>query len=255
MDEYPPYTPMPSLRHELGLMFGFLSLFVVAMGAYIALWRGELSNFFSYISISPKFTPPIPLRHDQIIIKPTLFYSPNNQPPVSQTRLHAQDLARRKAYRDKTPSQPPLGTTTSVTAGLAQSPKDADPNAAVQEKMLDRIGIPENRAELPVHGMEMYANGKWNARTQLIRCPFSRGTPLSPVTPASPLGSGVAGAVGSVSPVGGGIVLESFVGVALDGRSFGQKLSDDGFRSASPARRFGGKSGPPVEIGPAPSRE
>jgi hypothetical protein len=51
IDEYPPYTPMPSLGHELGLMFGFLSLCIVAMVAYIALWRGELS-FHSPLHIS-----------------------------------------------------------------------------------------------------------------------------------------------------------------------------------------------------------
>lgn len=50
-DEYPPYIPMPSLGHELGLMFGFLSLCIVVMGAYVALWRGELFSSFSSISL------------------------------------------------------------------------------------------------------------------------------------------------------------------------------------------------------------
>jgi hypothetical protein len=45
-NEYPPYIPMPSLGHELGLMFGFLSLSIVVIGAYVALWRGELSSYF-----------------------------------------------------------------------------------------------------------------------------------------------------------------------------------------------------------------
>jgi hypothetical protein len=54
-DEYPPYIPMPSLGHELGLMFGFLSLCIVVMGAYVALWRGELSsNFHLYLYIDTK---------------------------------------------------------------------------------------------------------------------------------------------------------------------------------------------------------
>ncbi|KGO74697.1 hypothetical protein PITC_083060 [Penicillium italicum] len=217
-DEYPPYVPMPSLRHELGLMFGFLSLCIVVMGAYVALWR------------------------------------------ISQARLDAQDLARRKSLRNKTPTQQLLGTTTSVTAGWSPSPgndtTNSNPTAAVQEKMLDRIGMPENRAELPVHGMEMYPARKGNAITSHIRCPFSRSTPLSPV---SPLGSGGAAnrAVGSVSPVKGGLAVESIVGMALEGgRSFGQcSLRVDRFLSASPARRFGGRSGLAVEIGPAPSRE
>ncbi|KAJ5952704.1 uncharacterized protein N7479_011117 [Penicillium vulpinum] len=213
--EYPPYVPMPSLRHELGLMFGFISLCIVVMGAYVTLWR------------------------------------------INQARLHAQDLSRRRAL-NKSPTQAPLGTTTSVTAGRSPSPdKDTlTPKATVQEKMFDRIGMPENRAELPVHGMEMYALGK---KTPFIKCPFSRATPFSPISPISLLGSGVGvgRAVGSVSPIGSGIALDSIVRVAMDGgRSLGQDaLRVDGFPSASPARRFGGGSSPAVEIGPAPSRE
>ncbi|KAJ5399767.1 hypothetical protein N7465_010256 [Penicillium sp. CMV-2018d] len=200
-DEYPPYVPMPSLRHELGLMFGFLSLCIVVIGAYVALWR------------------------------------------VYQTRLDAQDLARRKSFRSKSPTQP-LGTTTSVTAGRSPSPSNDTTNAGVQEKMFDPIGMPENRAELPVHGMEMYAARKGCTITSHIRSPFSRSTPLSPAGPVSLLGSGGAGTKG-------------VVGMALSGgRSLNQSpLRVDGFRSASPARRFGGGIGPPVEIGPAPSRE
>ncbi|KAJ5800243.1 uncharacterized protein N7518_002311 [Penicillium psychrosexuale] len=172
-DKYPSYVPMPSLRHELGLMFGFLSLCIVVMGAYVALWNA----------------------------------------PVSQTRLDAQDLARRKAFRSKNPTQQPLGTTTSITAGLKDT-STPNPKAAVQEKMLDRVGMPENRAELPVHGMEMYAAGKGNASTSQIRSLPGQAMPLSPVSPVSPLGSsGVAGRdASSVSLVGGGIALESIVG-------------------------------------------
>ncbi|KAK4870765.1 hypothetical protein LT330_000002 [Penicillium expansum] len=199
-DEYPPYVPMPSLRNELGVMFGFFSLCIVVMGAYVALWRRY------------------------------------------QTRLDAQDLAHRKSLRNKSQTQPLLGTTTSVTAGRSPNPSNdtttSKTKASVQERMLDHISMPENRAELPVHGMEI------------------RSTPLSPV---SPLGSGgLAGrVVGSASPVGGGIAAESIVGMTLEGgRSLNQcLLRVDGFRSASPARRIGGGSGPAVEIGPAPSRE
>ncbi|CAI7643789.1 unnamed protein product [Penicillium viridicatum] len=203
-DEYPPYVPMPSLRHELGLMFGFLSLCIVVIGAYVALWR------------------------------------------VYQTRLDAQDLAHRKSFRGKSPTQP-LGTTTSVTAGRSPSPSNDTNNAGVQEKMFDRIGMPENRAELPVHGMEMYAARKGCMITSHIRSPFSRSTPLSPASPVSPLGSGGAGP---------NCVSSCVVGMALRGeRGLNQSpLHVDGFRSASPARRFGGGVGPPVEIGPAPSR-
>ncbi|CAI7608377.1 unnamed protein product [Penicillium palitans] len=140
-DEYPPYVPMPSLRHELGLMFGFLSLCIVVIGAYVALWR------------------------------------------VYQTRLDAQDLARRKSFRSKSPTQPSLGTTTLVTAGRSPSPSNDTVKACIQEKMFDRIGMPENRAELPVHGMEMYAARKGCKITSNIRSPFSRSMLLSPAGP------------------------------------------------------------------------
>lgn len=44
-DEFPPYVPMPSLGHELGLMFGFFSLCLAVMAAYVVIWRGESSSF------------------------------------------------------------------------------------------------------------------------------------------------------------------------------------------------------------------
>ena len=43
-DEFPPYVPMPSLGHELGLMFGFFSLCLAVMAAYVVIWRGESSS-------------------------------------------------------------------------------------------------------------------------------------------------------------------------------------------------------------------
>lgn len=114
--------------------------------------------------------------------------------------------------------------------------------------MFDRIGMPENRAELPVHGMEMYAAKKGCTITSHIRSPFSRSTPLSGAGSVSALGSGAAGPKA---------VSSCIVGMALrGGRGLNQSpLRVDGFRLASPARRFGGGIGPPVEIGPAPSRE
>ncbi|CAI7623700.1 unnamed protein product [Penicillium crustosum] len=196
-DKYPPYVPMPSLRHELGLMFGFLSLCIVVVGAYIALWR------------------------------------------VYQTRLDAQDLTRRKSFRSKNPTQPFLGTTTSVTVGRSPSPSDDTTKAGVQEKTFDRIGMPENRAELPVHGMEMYPARKGCTITSHIRSPFSRSTPPSTAGPVSPLGSGGAGPKA---------VSSCIVGMALKG---GRGLNQSPLR----VDRFGGGIGPSVEIGPAPSRE
>lgn len=53
-DEFPPYVPMPSLGHELGLMFGFFSLCLAVMVAYVVIWRGESSFFRFNVSPAPK---------------------------------------------------------------------------------------------------------------------------------------------------------------------------------------------------------
>jgi hypothetical protein len=37
----PPYTPMTSLSHELGILFGFLAACFVVMGVYVFFWRGN----------------------------------------------------------------------------------------------------------------------------------------------------------------------------------------------------------------------
>ncbi|KAL1969714.1 hypothetical protein VTN77DRAFT_8267 [Rasamsonia byssochlamydoides] len=37
--KYPPYTPMPSLGQELGIMFGFLAACVLTVGVYYVVWQ------------------------------------------------------------------------------------------------------------------------------------------------------------------------------------------------------------------------
>ncbi|KAJ5102099.1 hypothetical protein NUU61_004321 [Penicillium alfredii] len=107
-ENYPPYTPMPSLGHELGIMFGFIGICLATMAVYTLFWR------------------------------------------AAQHRAQAQDLARRKAFHNRsapfgtTDQLQLLGTTATVTAG-----RYADVH--VHEKMLDRFGIPDDHVELPVH--------------------------------------------------------------------------------------------------------
>lgn len=53
MTIYIPYTPMPSLGHELGIMFGFIGACTFTMVAYTLFWRGELRcvvscSYFSF---------------------------------------------------------------------------------------------------------------------------------------------------------------------------------------------------------------
>ncbi|KAK1139731.1 hypothetical protein N8T08_011195, partial [Aspergillus melleus] len=43
-DNIPPYTPMSSLGHELGILFGFLVACFVVMAVYIVVWRGMFTS-------------------------------------------------------------------------------------------------------------------------------------------------------------------------------------------------------------------
>lgn len=43
--QYPPYTPMGSLGHELGILFGFLGACIFVMAIYTVLWQGIPSSF------------------------------------------------------------------------------------------------------------------------------------------------------------------------------------------------------------------
>lgn len=38
--EFPQYTPMPSLGHELGIMFGFIVACLLSMLIYFVFWQG-----------------------------------------------------------------------------------------------------------------------------------------------------------------------------------------------------------------------
>ena len=40
-----PFHPAPSIGHEIGIMIGFMSFFVLAMGVYYVIWQGQLSLF------------------------------------------------------------------------------------------------------------------------------------------------------------------------------------------------------------------
>ncbi|KAJ5770341.1 uncharacterized protein N7511_002392 [Penicillium nucicola] len=230
VNTWPPYTPMPSLGHELGLMFGFLALCGVVMGVYVVVWR------------------------------------------AFENRLQVQEFARKALLVRNTnaTADPLLGTTTAVTggqAGVTARSKGAFTigDDGVHEKMLDRYAMPEGRAELPVHGMDigvgggngvgvgsstgrgvgvseriamgigsgtkLYANEKWESRLTRV------GSPLSPVSPLSPLGAGTGGrGIGSADDSG-----FASVGIALTSSEVGRRHS-----LGKDVRE--GRS--PVEIGP-----
>ncbi|CRG83712.1 hypothetical protein PISL3812_01067 [Talaromyces islandicus] len=38
---HPPYTPMVSLRHELGIMFGFAAACILTVGVYYVFWQSS----------------------------------------------------------------------------------------------------------------------------------------------------------------------------------------------------------------------
>ncbi|MCJ1464381.1 hypothetical protein MMC07_002994 [Pseudocyphellaria aurata] len=35
----PPSHPPPPLGHDLGIMFGFMALFLISMGVYLVVWK------------------------------------------------------------------------------------------------------------------------------------------------------------------------------------------------------------------------
>ncbi|KAJ5648125.1 hypothetical protein N7490_004497 [Penicillium lividum] len=121
-----PYIPATSLGDELAIIFAFTAAMIGTVIIYSFFWR------------------------------------------IRQKRNHKEDLARRKIFQSRTAARAPtfnfglqLGTTATVTAGSVADSSDigtvvaSSSGAGVYEKMMDRFAIPENRAELPVHGMEM----------------------------------------------------------------------------------------------------
>ncbi|KAJ5980787.1 hypothetical protein N7481_008085 [Penicillium waksmanii] len=81
---------------------------------------------------------------------------------VVQRKNLAQDLDRRKAFHSRTAPAADtrlLGSPTAVSHGRSER---------IAEKMLDRYAVPTDRAELPVHGMEMgqRSSGQSQGQTQ-----------------------------------------------------------------------------------------
>ena len=51
-----PYHPAPSLGHELGIMFGFMAIFVISMGLYLVLWKRKFAVWFLWMgSVGTRF--------------------------------------------------------------------------------------------------------------------------------------------------------------------------------------------------------
>lgn len=46
------FHPAPSVGHELGIMFGFIAFFLLSMGVYYTLWKGELYSACSGVKSS-----------------------------------------------------------------------------------------------------------------------------------------------------------------------------------------------------------
>ncbi|CAI7639122.1 hypothetical protein N7533_004627 [Penicillium manginii] len=79
---------------------------------------------------------------------------------VVQRKNLAQDLDRRKAFHSRTAPAADtrlLGSPTVGSRGRSER---------IAEKMLDRYAIPTDRAELPVHGMEMGQRGSSQGQGQ-----------------------------------------------------------------------------------------
>ncbi|KAJ5947293.1 hypothetical protein N7466_000308 [Penicillium verhagenii] len=136
---FQPYTPATSLGDELAIIFAFSAAMVGTMIIYVFFWR------------------------------------------IRQKQNHEEDLVRRRALQVRTASRAEtfnfdlqLGNMATVTAGggsvadswdLGSVVASSSGAAGVHEKMMDRdrdqFATPENRVELPVHGMEFVRGGKF----------------------------------------------------------------------------------------------
>lgn len=82
------------------------------------------------------------------------------QSEVVQRKNLAQDLDRRKAFYSRTAPAADtrlLGSPTAVSQGRSER---------IAEKMLDYYAIPTDRAELPVHGIEMGQRSSGQSQSQ-----------------------------------------------------------------------------------------
>ncbi|PYI34056.1 hypothetical protein BP00DRAFT_493493 [Aspergillus indologenus CBS 114.80] len=85
-DNIPPYTPMKSLGHELGILFGFLVACFVVMGVYVYVWH----------ALERREAHRDKLRHQMLDTRRV-------DPHFHEQRLH--------------PDYRPMGTSTTITAG------------------------------------------------------------------------------------------------------------------------------------------
>ena len=47
----PKFTDIPSLGHELGIMFGFIALMAIVMTAYAITWKGKTPLIYGFCPI------------------------------------------------------------------------------------------------------------------------------------------------------------------------------------------------------------
>jgi hypothetical protein len=47
---YPPYTPMPSLGRELGIMFGFIGATVFLVVMYFVIWQCKTESLLLFLT-------------------------------------------------------------------------------------------------------------------------------------------------------------------------------------------------------------
>ncbi|CAG8051114.1 unnamed protein product [Penicillium salamii] len=211
-DEFPPYVPMPSLGHELGLMFGFFSLCLAVMAAYVVVWRISQSRF----------------RAQDLARRKAIR---NNRRVSRDPQLGTSSIMGKR-------NPNPAGN---------ETPEKMSNCYTIPE---DLVELPIHGMELlrseKVPGTMM---GPLSSNAVRPLSPLgSRGV----IESGSAAGVGIGHSPRDlVSPVGGDEV-ESIIGLAPSlpqGRSQSPLPVREIYRSVSPARRAGGQSGV-VEIGP-----
>ncbi|CAG8253952.1 unnamed protein product [Penicillium salamii] len=212
-DEFPPYVPMPSLGHELGLIFDFFSLCLAVMAAYVVVWRISQSRFCAQDLARRKA-----IRNNRRV---------SRDPQLGTTSITGK-ISPNPAGNETHEKMPNSYT---IPEDLVELPVHGMELLRSEKLLGTMMGPLSSNAVSPLGPLG------------------SRGV----IESGSAAGVGIGHSPrGLVSPVGGGDEVESIIGLAPSlpqGRSQSPLPVREIYRSASPARRAGGQSGV-VEIGP-----
>jgi len=123
---FPQFTPMPSLAHELGVMFGFIAACLITMGVYFVLWQRAQRSEATKDQVRRDSLRARGFHHEKGGIHEKMmsrFATPLPPPPSSPISLRngraAELAAAGRARMARSMSPAPRTTTSSSTTGMS----------------------------------------------------------------------------------------------------------------------------------------